>query len=118
MLASAPPYVQFPMSGMAIWFTTPAFLFALRSKLKDKVTLCAWLGILCIAAVIFTNAATGWGFGYRYAVDFYPFLFLLTVRGMGGNLKWYHKLLIILGIVVNLVGVVAINLFPDARVLV
>jgi hypothetical protein len=41
-----------------------------------------------------------------------PFLFLLTVRGMGGNLKWYHKLLIILGIVVNLVGVVAINLFP------
>jgi len=118
ILTSTAPYVQFPMSGMAIWFTTPAFLFALRSKLRDKVTLCAWLGILCIAAVIFTNAATGWGFGYRYAVDFYPFLFLLTVRGMGGNLKWYHKVLIIIGVIVNLVGVVAINKFPSARVLV
>ncbi len=31
MLTSVAPYVQFPMSGMAIWFTTPAFFFALSS---------------------------------------------------------------------------------------
>ena len=106
------------MSGMAIWFTTPAFIFALKSKIKDSVTWWSWLAIFSIAAVIFTNAATGWGFGYRYAVDFYPFLFLLTVRGMGGNLKWYHKVLIIIGVIVNLIGVVAINKFPGASVLV
>src|SRR5665648_340676 len=46
LLTSTAPFVQFPMSGMAIWFTTPAFLFALRSKIKDKVTLCGWLCIL------------------------------------------------------------------------
>jgi hypothetical protein len=118
MLASTAPYIQFPMSGMAIWFTTPAFLFTLKTKIKDKVTICAWLATFLIAAIIFNNAATGWGFGYRYAVDFYPFLFLLTVRGMGGNLRWYHKLLIIIGIIVNLIGVVAINKFPGASVLV
>lgn len=118
LLSSTAPYLHFPMSGMAIWFTTPAFLFALKSKIKDKVTLSSWLGILSIAAIIFTNAATGWGFGYRYAVDFYPFLFLLTVRGMGSDLKWYHKILIILGVIVNLVGVLAINKFPGAKVLV
>jgi hypothetical protein len=117
MLTSAAPYVQFPMSGMAIWVTTPAFIFALRSKIRDRVTWCAWLAVFSIAAVIFTNAATGWGFGYRYAVDFYPFLFLLTVRGMGVELKWYHKVLIIIGVVVNLIGVVAINKFPDVGVL-
>jgi hypothetical protein len=117
MLTSTAPYVQFPMSGMAIWVTTPAFIFALKSKIRDKVTWCAWLALFSIAAVIFTNAATGWGFGYRYAVDFYPFLFLLTVRGMGSELKWYHKVLIIIGVIVNLIGVVAINKFPDVSVL-
>jgi len=118
ILTSSAPYLQFPMSGMAIWFTTPAFVFALKAKLKDRVNQWSWVAIFCIAAVIFTNAATGWGFGYRYAMDFYPFLFILTVRGMGSNLKWYHKLLIVLGGVVNLWGVVAINKFPDAQVLV
>jgi len=51
-------------------------------------------------------------------MDFYPFLFILTVRGMGTNLKWYHKLLIILGIIVNAWGVIAINKFPNVPVLV
>jgi hypothetical protein len=118
VLTSVAPYIQFPMSGLAIWFTTPAFVFALKAKLKDRINLWCWIAILCVASVIFMNAATGWGFGYRYAMDFYPFLFVLTVRGMGANLKWYHKLLIILGIIVNLWGVIAINKFPDAQVLV
>ena len=110
------PYILVPMAGLAIWFTTPAFIFALKSKIKEAVTWWSWLAIFLIAAVIFTNAATGWGFGYRYAMDFYPFLFILTVRGMGTNLKWYHKLLIILGIVVNAWGVIAINKFPNILV--
>ncbi len=118
IVTSTAPYLQFPMTGLAIWFTTPAFVFALRSKLKDSTTIAAWVAIVCIALVIFTKGLSGWGFGYRYAMDFYPLLFLLTVRGMGGNLKWYHKVLIIIGIVVNLWGVVAINKFPEVRVLV
>ena len=118
IVTSVAPFLQFPMAGMAIWFTTPAFVFALKSKIKDPVTWWSWLAIVCIAAVIFTNAATGWGFGYRYAMDFYPFLFLLTVRGMGSNLKWYHKALIIIGVIVNCWGVLAINKFPDVPVLV
>lgn len=118
ILTSVAPYIQFPMAGIAVWVTTPAFIFALKSKIKDPVTWWSWLAIICIAAVIFTNAATGWGFGYRYAMDFYPFLFLLTVRGMGSNLKWYHKLLIIIGVIVNCWGVLAINKFPGVPVLV
>lgn len=118
ILTSVAPYIQFPMSGIAIWITTPAFIFALKSKFKDPVTWSSWLAIFCIAAVIFTNAATGWGFGYRYAMDFYPFLFILAVRGIGSNLRWYHKLLIVIGIIVNCWGVIAINKFPDVSVLV
>ena len=107
------PFMHAPIQGIAIWFTTPAFIFALRSKLKNAVTLSAWIAIFAIALVIFTKGASGWGFGYRYAVDFYPFLFILTVRGMGANLRWYHKILIILGIIVNLWGALAFNKFPS-----
>ena len=46
---------------------------------------------------------------YRYALDFYPFLLILAFLGMGGRLRWYHKLLIILSVLVNLWGVVLIN---------
>jgi hypothetical protein len=117
-LTATAPYIQVPMAGLAIWFTTPAFIFALNSKVKDPVTWWSWIAIFSIAAVIFTNAATGWGFGYRYAMDFYPFLFVLTVKGMGPNLKWYHKLLIIIGVIINCWGVIAINKFPNVHVLV
>ncbi len=105
------PLMHAPVQGIAIWFTTPAFIFALRSKLKDAVTWSAWAAIFAISFVIFTKGLSGWGFGYRYAVDFYPFLFVLTIRGMGVKLRWYHKLLIVLGVVVNLWGVVAFNKF-------
>ncbi len=77
------------------------------------MTWCAWIAILAIGFVIFTKGLSGWGFGYRYAVDFYPFLFVLTVRGIGNKIKWYHMLLIVLGIVVNLLGVLAFNKFPS-----
>ena len=118
ILTSTAPFIQFPMTGLAIWVTTPAFIFALKSKWRDSTTIAAWIAIISIALVIFTKGLSGWGFGYRYAVDFYPFLFLLTVRGMGGNLKWYHKVIIIIGVIVNFIGVVAINKFPGTSVLV
>ncbi len=107
------PFIIAPITGLAIWFTTPAFIFAFKSKVRDAVTWSAWIAILAIAFVIFTKGLSGWGFGYRYAVDFYPFLFVLTVRGIGSKIKWYHLLLIILGIVINLLGVLAFNKFSN-----
>ena len=104
-----PLSVVIPMTGLAIWFTTPAFIFALKSKVKDPVTWWSWIAIVSIALVIFTRGLSGWGFGYRYAVDFYPFLYVLTVKGIGGKVKWYHKLLIIIGVLVNLFGAIAVN---------
>ena len=106
------PFMIAPITGLAIWFTTPAFIFTLKSNFREAVTWSAWIAIFAIAFVIFTKGLSGWGFGYRYAVDFYPFLFVLAVRGMGRQLKWYHKLLIIMGIVVNFWGVIAFNKFP------
>ena len=96
ILTSTAPYIQYPMTGLAIWFTTPAFIFAFKNKIKDSTTIACWAAIIAIALVIFTKGLSGWGFGYRYAMDFYPFLFILTVRGMGSNLAVVPQTLIIL----------------------
>lgn len=112
MFTSTAPYMIAPLSGLAIWFTTPAFIFSIQSKLKEAATLPAWIAIFAIALIIFSKGLSGWGFGYRYAVDFYPFLYLLTLQGIGEKIRWYHKLLIILGVIVNLWGVIAFNKFP------
>jgi hypothetical protein len=44
-------------------------------------------------------------------MDFYPFLFLLTVKGIGDEIRWDHKVLIVAGILINLWGVLWINKF-------
>jgi len=108
------PYFQPSWSGMAIWLTTPAFIFALFYTLKhfkEKITLACWSAILPIGILVMSHGGTGFiQFGYRYATDFYPFLFLLTFLEMK-NLKPYHKFFIIISVLVNLWGVVSINKF-------
>jgi uncharacterized membrane protein len=106
------PYVTPSWNGMAIWITTPAFVYSIFAGIRSRLAAGCWLSIVLIALV---NSCHGtWGFtqfGYRFAMDFYPFLFILTVKGMGNNLKWHHKVLIIIGILVNLWGVLWISKF-------
>lgn len=106
------PYITPSWNGMAIWLTTPAFVYAFFAGIRNKIALGCWISIILIAFVDFCHGTWGFSqFGYRYAVDFYPFLFLLTVKGIGDEIKWHHKVLIAAGILVNLWGVLWINRF-------
>ncbi len=107
-----PPYIIPNWNGLAIWITTPAFIYAFRAGIKNKLALGCWISIILIALVNFSHGTWGFAqFGYRFAVDFYPFLFLLTIKGIGDEIKWHHKILILIGIVVNLWGVLMIQEF-------
>ena len=109
-LIESRPYIVPSMAGLSVFITTPAFIFAFAAGVKSRLALACWLAILPTALLIFTKSGTGWTqFGYRYALDFYPFLLLLTFKGMPDRLRWYHKLLIVLGILVNLWGVLFLN---------
>lgn len=94
--------------GYAIWFTTPAFIFALFNKIKEKTVWSGWVAILLVSLLIFSHGSTGFTqFGYRFAADFYPVLMFLTIKGVA-NLngpKWYHWLILSLGVAVNAWGV-------------
>lgn len=106
------PYIIPSWNGMAIWITTPAFLYAFFGGIRNKISLGCWLSIILIASVDFCHGTWGFAqFGYRFALDFYPFLFLLTVKGMGNDVRWHHKILIIIGVLVNLWGVLWIQQF-------
>jgi hypothetical protein len=107
------PYVTPSWSGLAIWVTTPVFVFSFFSNLKEKIVKYSWLSILLISIVIFSHGSTGFAqFGYRFAVDFYPILIFLTIKGASETgLRWYHWLLLIISILVNTWGVTWINKF-------
>lgn len=81
-------------------------------RVRDKLVIACWAAIVPIMIAIFLFAATGWTqFGYRYALDIYPFLLLLVVRAIGNDMRWYHKVLIGLSIAVNLWGIIWIYQF-------
>ena len=107
------PFITPSWAGLAIWITTPAFVYSLFANLKEKVIKASWIAILAIALLLFSHGTTGFAqFGYRFAVDFYPFLIFLTIKGVAKTgLKWHHWLLLILSIMVNTWGTLWINKF-------
>lgn len=108
------PFFKPSLFGYAIWFTTPAFVFSLFNKFRDKKIWSAWLSILLVSALIFSHGSTGFTqFGYRFAVDFYPLLIFLTINGVANKSgpKWYHWIILFVGVLVNFWGVSFLNIF-------
>ena len=101
------PFVIPSWAGLSIWITTPAFLYSIFSNIKERVVQISWFVIILTSLVIFSHGTTGFAqFGYRFAVDFYPFLIFLTIKGVSKNkLKWHHIVLLLISILVNLWGV-------------
>jgi hypothetical protein len=107
------PYIQPSWNGLSIWITTPAFIYALKSDFKKRLTQASWLSIILILAVVISHGGNGFAqFGYRFAVDFYPILIFLIITGIAKTgLRWHHWLLLFFGVLVNMWGVIFINKF-------
>lgn len=108
-----PPYIEPSWNGLAIWITSPAFIYSLIAPLKKMMVVFAWIATLLIAMVVVSHGGNGFAqFGYRFAVDFYPFLFLILAFTLKNRvLRWHHWLLLNVSIFVNLWGVIWINKF-------
>jgi hypothetical protein len=100
------PWIQSrQLGGLSIVLTTPLFLWAIKARKPDWFGIGAWISIGLILIPILTHADPGGAqFGFRYAQDFYPFLFLLMIRGLGGRLGFEAWLAIAIGALVNLWG--------------
>lgn len=100
------PWVQSRLlGGLSIFLTTPLFLWAIKARRPDWFGIGSWLAIALVLVPILTHGDPGGAqFGFRYAQDVYPFLFMLTVRGLGGRIGFEAWLAIALGFVVNAWG--------------
>jgi hypothetical protein len=93
--------------GMSLLLTTPALIYLARARRCDPLILGAWLavGLLIIPLLLYYN--TGWyQFGYRFSLDFMlPVMVLLAVAA-GRRISGPLRLLIVVGLMVNLGGVI------------
>ncbi len=68
--------------GLSILFTSPAYVFALFAKGRHMLRPACWLAIGLICVPLFLHYSQGWvQFGYRFMLDFTPFLLILTAFG-------------------------------------
>ncbi|MFI5298110.1 MAG: hypothetical protein ACHREM_08425 [Polyangiales bacterium] len=91
--ATAPAHVgrvQVSGNGLALWVTTPLFLWLLWPKKKGPLHLALWVTAGAIAWLDFTYQNSGWlQFGYRFSNDFSPYLVaLLAVGGRSMGVMW------------------------------
>lgn len=82
---SLPFPITFDPWGTGLWAVSPVLLFALRLPRQPNVLLwlAAWLsaGAVAIPDLLYYN--TGWGqYGYRFLLDFAPFLMLLLAMSL------------------------------------
>ncbi len=109
------PYLKVSPWGMAIWYTSPLFLFLLFRFRRWKYTLPALVTTLCIAAPILVYFSVGFAqYGYRYALDFLPFLFLLLIPSLSPRLSKAAITLIIIGVVFNCLFIASLwGMYPQ-----
>lgn len=96
------PYLKANPWGMGIFFTSPVFLYILLAKIKEKHNLISGITILLMLIPILLFYGIGiMQYGYRYALDFYPFLFLLLLSVFRNGVPLLAKILIVYGIIFN-----------------
>jgi hypothetical protein len=98
------PWLQISGHGLAIWVTTPALLLLVWPRTRPPLHRALWLTVGLVAVPTFFYQNSGWvQFGYRFALDYLPFLVLLLAIG-GRRLGVPARGLIVLGIAINLFG--------------
>jgi hypothetical protein len=81
------PYLKPLEFGTALWFTSPALLFALFAREPRRLVVSLWIATLLVAGPSLLYYANGGSqFGMRHALDFEPFV--LVLMGLATRSAW------------------------------
>ncbi len=97
------PYIQVDGSGLSILFTSFIFIWILFSNWKELNVKSAGITSLILIVVLsgsFTNG--GWQYGYRYAIDFYPMLFVILLYSFKTEVSYKFLFISVAGFLMNL----------------
>lgn len=86
------PFFRASPYGMSVLLTSPAFIYAFLVKRKTALVPASWLAIAFVATLLFMHYSQGWvQYGYRFLLDFAPFLLILTAFGFDDNSTAGHR---------------------------
>ncbi|MEO6598320.1 MAG: hypothetical protein ABIQ16_00500 [Polyangiaceae bacterium] len=79
---TGPTRFQINLHGLALWITTPLYLWLIWPRRVAVPQRALWLTVLCVALPTLLYQNTGWlQFGYRFSNDYAVFLFALLALG-------------------------------------
>jgi hypothetical protein len=100
---------QINAHGLALWLTTPLYLWLLWPRQRSCLTVVLWFTTLCVALPTLFYQNTGWvQFGHRFSNDYAVFLFMLFALG-GHRLGRLFYTLALLSVLVNAFGALSFN---------
>ena len=107
--ASQGPSFQINEHGLALWFTTPLYLWLLWPRTRGFLHAALWLAAIGPIAMDLMYQNSGWRqFGYRFSNDYAPLLFLLLAIG-GRPFGWLFKSAAAWALAWNLFGAVSFD---------
>lgn len=111
-----PPFIVPSLYAMALYIVTPAFFLILFASFKKRLVYSSLLTTVIISIPILIKGGSGFTqFGFRYGLDFLPFLLIMTASGFKNRFNLCSKSLIILSILINLWGVIMITFLHNWR---
>jgi hypothetical protein len=104
-----PLRIGFNGEGMSIFVTTPLFLYLLAPKEKPRLHRALWITTALLAVPGFFYQNSGWfQFGFRFSLDYTPYLVLLLALGGRGFTRLFWALALA-GVAVNAWGAAEFN---------
>ncbi len=97
---ATPPFLVANANGQSILLTSPGLVIALRAGIRDPTSQLLWISTAIVAVPVLLYYGLGGPstYGYRYALDFVPFLFALSAMGARKRFGSIEKILIVFSI--------------------
>jgi hypothetical protein len=95
------PWIVPSTEGHSIFLTTPAVLIAVNAGIRGRTNLVLWSSVVLTAIPVFLYYGGGGAttYGFRYEMDFMPFLLALVAAGSRRHFGRIEKVLIALSVV-------------------
>ena len=100
------PFFSASTFGMSMAFVSPALVTSLWAGFRDRTARLLWIASVLVAAPVFLYYGGGFvQYGFRYSLDFTPFLVALMAIGSHRWIGWPERLLVLASIGSVLVGI-------------
>ncbi|MEB2311086.1 MAG: hypothetical protein OZ921_01895 [Sorangiineae bacterium] len=110
-----PAPFQINAHGLALWVTTPLYLWLLWPRRFASLSLALWVTVAAVAVPTLFYQNTGWvQFGYRFSNDYAVFLFALLALG-GRRFGALFTSAAVWSVAINAFGAVSFNRAGFAR---